>query len=317
MINSNSPWLIDSGSFRTITPFRQDFETYQLVAGAIEVKALGGQKLKVVGYGTVRIPSNLDGNKEDLILTDTLHIPDSDSRLISVAKVTTTNFKILFDESRCTIFNASHKAIMMVERDSSSNQYGLNAQAIGQSQQVLAVSSSPRKCSLLELHSIMGHAHPFVLRRMISQGQLPNFQVENIDMHIICEDCIKGKSTKQIHETKASRPAVSIGHIVSADLIDLREVPCVGHYKFISVIVDHYTYYTSVKPLKEKSAEEVINHLKEFNALLRSVTGNDIRIFCSDAGNEYKNIILTSFARDKSIRLELGTPHEPRDNGFV
>ncbi|MDH4460001.1 MAG: reverse transcriptase domain-containing protein [Flectobacillus sp.] len=315
-MTTTTPWLIDSGSFMTITPFREDFETYEAIAGLMEVKALGGQRLKVVGKGTVRLLSNIEGNREELVLVDTLHIPDSDGRLISVAMVMKSQLRILFSDDYCTIFNSKNKTIMNIPCNSATNQFQLSAK--GLCNHVLSVIAPIKtKCSLQQLHHIMGHAHPYTLKRMLLKDQLPQFEVSNPNDHVDCSDCVKGKSTKQIHPNKASRPAQHVGHIVSGDLIDLREVPAIGQFKFVSVLVDQYSYYTSVRPIRTKTAEEVVNHIKDFNAKLRSITGKDINIFRSDAGTEYRNVILSTFAREHGIRLELGAPREPRDNGFV
>lgn len=311
--------MMDSGSFCTITPSKCDFETYHALEVPMHVKAFGGSLLKVSGKGMIRLKSNVVGNTEDLLINEVLHVPSADGRLISVATLDDDMFDVLFSRGTCTVFNRDHKAILQLGKDLKSRQYRLVENFDGNKTDIstLAVDYAKRKCTLMELHHEMGHAHPVVLKKMIINGKLPHLELVDPENQFECLDCIKGKSTKVIHAQKASRPGNYVGHIVSADLIDLRDTPSIGNFKFVSVLVDHYSYYSSVKPIKEKTAEEVVNHVKEFNAQIRSVTGKDITIFRSDAGNEYRNSQLSSFARDRGIRIEIGAPHEPRDNGFA
>lgn len=312
MSHHESTWMIDSGSFRTLTPFENDFSTYILLKSPVKIKALGGFELEAIAIGSVKLKSNVNDNY--LTLTDVLHVPKADGRLISVAKLSNDNFKTLFNRSSCTIFDDKQQPLMSIPLDSKSNQYSLTVNVLVDSRQVSSsynVTTAP--CTLQELHLKLGHAHPYVLRRMAKRY---NWTITNLNDHLTCDSCIRGKSTKVAHETVASRAAEHFGHIVSGDLIDLHDTPSIGDYKYMSVLVDHFSYYTSVLPLKTKSAEETKFHILAFNAFIRAQTGNNIRIFRSDAGNEYRGVCATSL-RELGIYVEIGAPHEPRDNGFV
>jgi hypothetical protein len=119
------------------------------------------------------------------------------------------------------------------------------------------------------------------------------------------------------HAIIADRHARAPGQIVSADIIDARATNAHGGFKFASVIVDHYTYWTSVALLPDKSASSVLDHIKSFHLAIKHQTGNGIRIFRSDRGLEYNNSLLNEFALNNEIALELAVAREPRDNGFA
>lgn len=131
-----------------------------------------------------------------------------------------------------------------------------------------------------------------------------------------CDSCAQAKSKIQPYATEAERSAKYVGHIVSADLIDCRATHTDG-IKFVSVIVDQYSYFTSTLALKDKDAQSVLNHIKIFQGYLLSEGHKGIRIFRSDRGLEYNNSLLKQYAIDQHIKLELGVPKEPRDNGFA
>ena len=310
MNSHTSTWMIDSGSFRTLTPFREDFSHYELLKQPVTIKALGGFTLEAIAIGTVKLKSNIGSYYIEL--KDVLHVPKADGRLISVARLIRQNMKILFSdvEFNCTIFNSKGESLMTVPLNSHNEQYQLVTDVLNYP---TSYSISRPTNSLEELHLKLGHAHPYVIKRMAKKFY---WNISNPTSTLKCQSCVRGKSTKHIHDRISSRHAEHLGHIISGDLIDLHDTPSIGDYKYVSVLVDQFTYYTSVLPLKSKSAEETKNHIQAFNAFIRARTGNNIRIFRSDSGNEYRGIFASTI-RDLGIYAEIGAPHEPRDNGFV
>ena len=132
--------------------------------------------------------------------------------------------------------------------------------------------------------------------------------VGSID-RVDCDICRKAKSTVKSHAIIADRKATEPGQVVSADILDGRSTNAHGGFKFASVIVDQYSYWTSVAILPDKSAASVLQHVKAFNISMRNSTGHGIKIFRSDRGLEYNNTTVnllqptTSFLRCPGLSL--------------
>lgn len=310
---TSSTWMIDSGSFTTLTPYEQDFTNYTLLKTPVTINALGGFQLQAIARGTVVLRSNV--NDCTLKLQDVLHVPMANGRIISVAQLLQQGNRAVFENDLCSIYSSGFNIIMSIPLDKKTYQFTLSTQVL-QNTAPVRLGSFPATMpsySLQELHIKCGHAHPYILKSMAKKL---NWVISDPDTILDCPSCIRGKSTKVIHAKTASRSAEHFGHIVSGDLIDLHDTPSIGNYKYVSVLVDQYTYFTSVMPLKTKSAHETRDHILAFSAFIYAQTGRHIRIFRSDAGNEYRGVF-TEAVRALGIHIEIGAPHEPRDNGFA
>ena len=158
--------------------------------------------------------------------------------------------------------------------------------------------------SFVELHQTLGHTRPHLLKRMIRRNCFPGLTITNINDPFECAHCRMCKSTDPPHDTVASRKARFAGDIISADVIDLRAHPSIDGCKFVSVLVDHYTYITSTRPLPQKDAVSVKNHLEEFECALANITNRQIRTLRSDQGTEYDNDTMRRYTSSN------GTTHE-------
>jgi hypothetical protein len=97
---SGSGWLLDSGASSHMSPSRSDFETYAQLNEMIEVRIADGEALTAVGVGNVRLVLP-DGTTA--VVSEVLHIPGLDRRLMSVAKLVQRGFEVVFGQSKCTI----------------------------------------------------------------------------------------------------------------------------------------------------------------------------------------------------------------------
>ena len=85
--------------------------------------------------------------------------------------------------------------------------------------------------------------------------------------------------------------------------------------KYLLVIVDDYCNYLKTFPLPNKQRSSKI--LKEYIISLETQYGYRIKCVLSDNGGEFKNTFLDSFYKQRGIRQELTTPHNPHQRGKV
>lgn len=93
-------WLIDSGVTSHMSFERSDFVSYERVSNMKPVLTADGNALRVEGIGSVRFAL---ANGDYMTLTEVLHVPELDKRLMSVPALTTMGADVLFKDNICII----------------------------------------------------------------------------------------------------------------------------------------------------------------------------------------------------------------------
>ena len=94
------------------------------------------------------------------------------------------------------------------------------------------------------------------------------------------------------------------------DLIDLQTTDEVNRpFNFLMVYQDHLTKFIVLRPLRHKSAQEVVDNLVEIFCLLGAP-----HILQSDNGREFKNANLAEMVREKwpDCKIIHGKPRHPQ-----
>ena len=125
----------------------------------------------------------------------------------------------------------------------------------------------------------------------------------------------------QIWEARISKPRKKdiVKHIdtyapkerYQADTINLSSYVS-GDFKYIFTMVDHFTKYGWIVPLKDKKAENILIAFKKW------VTTHNVPLSLqTDNGTEFKNSVLKEFCKQKKIKQIFGTPYNPQHQGAV
>ena len=99
-------WLLDSGASCHFTGNRDDFANYQALDYKLYAKT-ANSKTEIVGVGTVLLWT-VDHNGEEAIvtLTQVLHMPSANARLISMGKFLTSGYSICGNKSGLQLYNS-------------------------------------------------------------------------------------------------------------------------------------------------------------------------------------------------------------------
>ncbi|CAI5938649.1 unnamed protein product [Closterium sp. NIES-65] len=94
-----------------------------------------------------------------------------------------------------------------------------------------------------------------------------------------------------------------------------------GHERYFLLVVDDYSRYTSVFPLRSKGAvtEVLIDWIREARLQLRRSFGSDfpvLRLY-SDRGGELSSRLLRDYCRAQGIRQTFTLPDSPQQNGIA
>ena len=306
-------WIFDSGAYPSMTWDRSSFITYT-PCNTEPARAAGGQAMDIVGQGTLVLQVNVHGTINRLLVPNAYHIPSLKEQILSEGQLEDLGLKLVSRKGKRSFVNSDGTEIVTAERK---HVGGLYEVQLGKPQVSLAVRSPTLQLSFKDAHELLGHLNLDTLKIILSRNKLNGIKIVGSTDHFTCETCKAAKSTRLQHDSLAERQATRVGQFVSADLIDCRSIQSAGNFKFASVLVDHFSYMTHVRAIPEKSADAVLQHIREFNAVIRARTSKPIETLRTDRGLEYDNQFLRNFANEQSIKLEFAVAHEPRDNGLV
>ncbi|CAI7932385.1 unnamed protein product [Closterium sp. NIES-54] len=94
-----------------------------------------------------------------------------------------------------------------------------------------------------------------------------------------------------------------------------------GHERYFLLVVDDYSRYTTVLPLRNKGAvtEVLIDWIREARLQLRKSFGSDFPVLRlhSDRGGEFSSRLLRDYCRAWGIRQTFTLPDSPQQNGIA
>ena len=169
-------------------------------------------------------------------------------------------------------------------------------------------ASSTPKTDLSSWHSRLGHPSLPILKAVVSQFSLPISH--SLQKQFSCSDCFINKSHKLPFFTNTIVSHQPLEYVY----FDVWTSPMVSvdNFKYYLVLVDHFTRYTWLYPLKQKS--QVKEVFVAFKAVVENRFQRRIRTLYSDNGGEF--IALRSFLVANGISHLTSPPHTPEHNGI-
>lgn len=153
-------WYLDSGASRHVTGQKQLLSNIR-EENHSKVSTAGGEKLNVLGKGSVNIPTSSGGIK----FSDVLYVPEVTKNLLSMGTITDTRkgYKLLFDSSKVWILHdflppADHYIVTTGSRDSRNGLYRLRPPDTGEPSVYSATTDTKNQEALL-WHRRLGHAN--------------------------------------------------------------------------------------------------------------------------------------------------------------
>ena len=162
------------------------------------------------------------------------------------------------------------------------------------------LASPTTNTSFSSWHSRLGHPSLSILKTVVLQFSLP---VSDSIKQLSCLDCLSNKSHKLPFHTNTIHSNKPLQYIYS----DVWTSPILSndHYKYYVIFVDHFTRYTWLYPLKQKS--QVRETFIAFKALVENRFQTKIVTLYFDNGGEY--IGLRSFLAEHGISHMTSPPH--------
>ncbi|CAI7747599.1 unnamed protein product, partial [Closterium sp. NIES-53] len=135
-----------------------------------------------------------------------------------------------------------------------------------------------------------------------------------------CVPCVEGRQRAAPHSSDFP-PTEAPLQTLHMDVWGPARVRCQGHERYFLLVVDDYSRYTTVFPLRSKGdvTEVLIVWIRAARLHLRESFGSDFPVLRlhSDRGGEFSSARLGAFCRAKGIRQTFTLPASPQQNGIA
>ncbi|CAI7763972.1 unnamed protein product [Closterium sp. NIES-53] len=206
---------------------------------------------------------------------------------------------------------------------------------VAASSQVLAAASgsgpesAPCSCRLLSHQTLLWHhrlGHPSLPRL---RGMASRVLVSGLPRSLppippgpahTCVPCVEGRQRAAPHSSEFP-PTEAPLQTLHMDVWGPARVRGQAHERYFLLVVDEYSRYTTVFPLRSKGdvTEVLIDWIRAARLRLRESFGSDFPVLRlhSDRGREFSSALLGAFCRAQGIRQTFTLPASPQQNGIA
>ncbi|CAI7798059.1 unnamed protein product, partial [Closterium sp. NIES-53] len=135
-----------------------------------------------------------------------------------------------------------------------------------------------------------------------------------------CVPCVEGRQRAAPHSSSVP-PTEAPLHTLHMDVWGPACVRGQGHKRYFLLVVDDYSRYTTVFPLRSKGEvpEVLIDWIRGARCQLSESFGSDLPVLRlhSDRGGEFSTDLLRAFGRSEGIRQTFTLPASPQQNGIA
>ncbi|CAI7749715.1 unnamed protein product, partial [Closterium sp. NIES-54] len=189
--------------------------------------------------------------------------------------------------------------------------------------------SAPCSCRLLSHQTLLWHhrlGHPSLPRL---RGMASRVLVSGLPRSLpplppgpapTCIPCVEGRQRAAPHSSEFP-PTEAPLQTLHMDVWGPARVRGQGHERYFLLVVDDYSRYTTVFPLRSKGdvTEVLIDWIRAARLQLRESFGSDFPVLRlhSDRGGEFSSARLGAFCRAQGIRQTFTLPASPQKNGIA
>ncbi|CAI7912921.1 unnamed protein product [Closterium sp. NIES-53] len=135
-----------------------------------------------------------------------------------------------------------------------------------------------------------------------------------------CVPCVEGRQRAAPHSSSFP-PTEAPLQTLHMDVWGPTRVRGQGHERYFLLVVDDYSRYTTIFPLRSKGevTEVLINWIRGARRQLSESFGSDLPVLClhPDRGGEFYSDLLRAFCRLEGIRQTFTLPASPQQNGIA
>lgn len=328
--NSNTQiWTLDSGATNHMSPNLSAMTNVRPLNIKVDL-AEDNRNLSVEAQGDLEVRVETKQGNRIICIRNIFYIPTLRTNLLSVSQLTRNGYRISF-EDKCAEITGKRNEIVAegYEQDGVflietvvSNNRAMNVTANLRASDGKSLSEKYKEKDKKQGHSInkslwhrrLGHVCEKYLDLMKNKEVVRDLQFPSEPLKL-CEPCVMGKLTETPHalikESYARQPL----ELIHIDLCGPMPVGSLCGNRYIFVIVDDGSRYTSVYTLKSK--DEAFKYFIEFMNRCEKQLGKVIKYVRSDNGREFVNRNFENLFREKGIVHQRTVAYNPQSNGIA
>jgi transposase InsO family protein len=293
-VREPSPWVMDSGATSHMTS-NDGILLSRLSSPPSSITVGNGHSIPIISRGT----STLHLADRPLQLHNVLVAPQLTHNLLSVRQLTRdNNCSIEFDASGFSVKDLLTQTVLL-RCNSNGDLYTIPHR-------------TPPRCHVAVVspelwHSRLGHPAPAVVQTL---NKISAIQC-NKAARRLCHVCQLGKHAKLPFTSSVSSTSAPF-ELVHCD-VWTSPVLSISGYKYYLVLVDDFTHYCWIFPLRHKS--EVHQHIVQFIPYAHTQFSCLVRCFQADNGTEFLNHVTATFLAGHGILLRTSCPYTSAQNG--
>lgn len=304
-INANpynvTPWILDSGATHHLTSDLQNLSLHHAYHGGEEVAIADGSSLPITHTGS----TSFSTHTKPLLLNNILCVPTVSKNLVSVHRLcNANNVSVEFFPAHFQVKDL-HSGAQLLQGQAKADLYEWPMP----NPKPKAYASYPdTKATLTQWHHRLGHPSSSTLKFVISKFSLPCLKTSSSAFP--CNNCLLNKTQKLPFHQSSIFSTKPLEYLFT----DVWQSPILSpkNQKYYLVLVDHFTRYTWLFPLKAKSEVKMI--FTQFKPLVENRFQTKIQNLYSDNGGEF--LALRSFLASHGISHLTTPPHTPEHNGM-
>ncbi|CAD6985951.1 unnamed protein product, partial [Tilletia controversa] len=258
-------------SSRHIVTDRAKLQDYRPAAPGAGIDCANGTKMKIAGYGTMAV---ITSEGITMKLTDVFHCPTAIGNLVGGKLLTQAGCEIAFTNSAARVIKAEDGELVM----KAEVQGGIWTVELIPLREVVALVKAQVKVDpvAVKVHNGWAHLSMPTLRAAAAAGLIPGLKKALGDIGF-CEACAQGKMhhtpphERVLSDDRAQR-ALELIHSDIFGPTRMKDALALGGYRFGLVIVDDFTKFVWIIPLRFKS--DAIEALKTFHRNMSSHYSN-------------------------------------------
>lgn len=298
-------WFLDSGCSNHMTD-KSDLFVKLDDSVRSQVKFGDDKEVDVMGKGTLAFKTK---QGETTHIHDTLFVPQLQHNLLSIGQLVGKNYKVVFEDNCCKIFDKSNNHHLVAKTCMTENRlFPLTLV----SSQLHAFKSTTDDSWLW--HQRYGHLNfqglSLLNKKNMVRGLPPIKEKEEV-----CSGCAFGKHHRDSFPVNKSWRAKSPLELVHADTCGDMQEESLGKNLYFLTFIDDYSRHTWVYFLKQKS--EAFTCFKNFKAMAEKQSGYHVKILRTDRGGEFTSNEFADFCIKNGIQRQLTAAYTPQQNGIA
>jgi transposase InsO family protein len=300
--------LYDSGASRHMSPFQHRFTNLRSIPPR-PITAANNRVFYATGMGDLQIDVPNGSESTHITLRDALYAPEMTLTVISISKIASAGYSVIFKGKICKIKNKSGKTVGKIEARPN-GLYRVDRPILA------AAAAQESQVDILTAHRRLGHISADAIRDLARANAVTGLHIIDPSSTISCDSCEHAKATRKIicKQTTTSR-AQAFGDEIYTDVWGPSRVETLGGRRYYITFTDDHTRFTKIQLLRTK--DEAFAAYKAFAEWAKTQHGVRVKRLRSDRGGEYTSGEFSDFLKSQGTECRLTTHDTPQHNGVT